>query len=129
MKTERSHLFSDRVRKNPTVLSHAVRVGDVLYVSGQLGTDVATGKLVPGSFEAEARQALENLRSVLAEAGMAYDDLVKVTVFVKDIADVATFNNLYQTFFSTPHRPTRSAVAVTGLAFNARVEVEAVAVA
>lgn len=126
---ERSYLFSQAVRKNPEVLSHAVQIGDVLYVSGQLGTDVATGRLVEGDFEAEARQALQNLKAVLAEAGMTYDQVVKVTVFLTSIDDVAKFNELYKAHFGTPRRPARSAVAVNGLAFNARVEIEAVAVA
>ena len=128
MQNERSYLFSPRVRRNPEVLSHAVWAGDTLYVSGQLGTDVNTGRLVEGDFAAEARQALENLRAVLEEAGLSYDHLTKVTVFLADIADAATFNDFYKGYFSSEHRPARSAVAVTGLAFGARVEVEGVAV-
>jgi 2-iminobutanoate/2-iminopropanoate deaminase len=129
MKNDRTHLFSERLRKNPEVLSHAVRIGDVLYVSGQLGADVRTGKLIEGDFKAEARQALENMKTILAEAGMAFDNLVKVAVFLTDIRDAQTFNELYKSYFSSPTRPARSAVAVTALAFNARVEIEGIAVA
>ena len=128
MQNERAYLFSSRVRRNPEVLSHAVWAGDTLYVSGQLGTDVNTGKLVEGDFATEARQALENLRAVLEEAGLSYDHLTKVTVFLADIADAGTFNEFYKGYFTSERRPARSAVAVTGLAFGARVEVEGVAV-
>lgn len=121
--------MSPHVCKNPEVLSHAVRAGDVLYISGQLETDVKSGRLVEGDFEAEARQALENLKAVLAEMGLTFDHLVKVTVFLTDIRDAAKFNDLYKTYFQSANRPARSAVAVTGLAFNARIEIEGVAIA
>jgi 2-iminobutanoate/2-iminopropanoate deaminase len=113
----------------PTTLpfSEAVRVGDTLYLSGQIGIKPGTLELVPGGIQAEARQALENIRTSLEAHGYAMRDVVKCTVMLADIAEWATFNEVYRTFFSPPY-PARSALGANGLAMKARVEVECLAV-
>jgi 2-iminobutanoate/2-iminopropanoate deaminase len=103
----------------------AVRVGDMLYLSGQLGTD-STGRLVPGGIGPETRQALTNIAAVLGRHGSDLDHIVKCTVMLADIGDWAAMNQVYLTFFRS-HRPARSAFGTTGLALGARLELECMA--
>jgi reactive intermediate/imine deaminase len=108
------------------VFSPAVRVGNVLYLSGQIGTD-STNHLVAGGIQAEGRQALNNVRAALERYGSSLDRVVKCTVFLADIKDYDAFNEIYISYFRA-RRPARSAMAASGLALNARVEVECIAV-
>lgn len=112
----------------PYPFSPAVRVGDLLFLSGQIGTRPGTAELVPGGIEAEARQTMENIRAALHAAGSSLDRVVKCTVFLEDMADWPAFNAIYRTYFTPPY-PTRSALGADGLALGARVEVECVAAA
>ena len=107
--------------------SEAVRVGDTLYLSGQVGIKPGTLELVPGGIRAEARQTLANIRTTLEAHGYSMRDVVKCTVMLADIAEWATFNEVYKTYFSPPY-PARSALGANGLAIGARVEVECLAV-
>lgn len=107
-------------------LSEAVRIGNTIYLSGALGTVPGQG-LVQGGIEAETRQTMENIKASLARQGATMDDVVKCTVFLADMAEWGAMNRVYVTYF-TKHRPARSAVGVNGLALNARVEVECIAV-
>ena len=113
----------------PTTLpfSEAVRVGKTLYLSGQLGNEPGTLKLVPGGIKAEARQTMQNIQGSLEASGYSMSDLVKCTVMLADMAEWGAFNDIYRTFFKG-HFPARSAMGVNGLALGARVEVECTAV-
>jgi 2-iminobutanoate/2-iminopropanoate deaminase len=102
--------------------SPAVWAGGTLYLSGQVGIDPATGQLVPGGVEAEARRALDNCRVVLEAAGLSLADVAQVQVFLADIGDYAAFNAVYATYFPA-NPPARAVVGVAGLPRNARVEV------
>lgn len=104
---------------------HAKDVGGVLFTSGQLGLDPATGELVAG-VEAQTRQSLKNLGAVLAAAGYGYADVVKATIFLADMGDFATVNEVYASFFPA-EPPARSCVAVKTLPKNAMVEIEVIA--
>ena len=104
--------------------SGAVRVGDTLYMSGALGTK--DRKLAEGGTGPETAQALENIKARLAEHGLEMSDVVKCTVFLSDMAEFGTMNEAYMAAFAAP-RPTRSALGVSGLAFNAAVEIECIA--
>lgn len=106
--------------------SDAVRVGDLLFLSGQIGVMPGTLKLAPGGIAAEAKQAMENIRSVLAANGASMGDVVKCTAFLADIKDWPAFNAVYRDYFKA-HLPARSAMAASGLAMGARVEVECIA--
>ena len=106
--------------------SPGVRVGQFVYTSGQIGLDPATGKLVPGGVQAEAKQVLENLKQVLTAAGASLDSVVKTTVFMQDMGAYAAINEVYGTYF-TADPPARSAVQVAALPAGALVEIEAVA--
>ncbi len=105
--------------------SEAVRMGNMLYLSGQLGTDSA-GRLVPGGIGPETRQALANIAAVLERHGSSLDQVVKCTVMLADIGEWATMNEVYVTFFRT-QRPARSAFGTSGLALGARLELECMA--
>ncbi len=103
--------------------SAAVRVGDLLILSGQLGNLPGTTKLAPGGIKAEAKQVLENIRHILEANGSSMDRVVKCTVMIADIDEWADFNEVYVTYFPGP-KPARSAFGAAGLAFDARVELE-----
>jgi 2-iminobutanoate/2-iminopropanoate deaminase len=103
--------------------SSAVRVGNMLYLSGQVGVDAETGNLVGGGIGAETRQTMENIGAVLEYAGSSMERVVKCTVFLADIAEYQAMNEVYATFFPVDP-PARSTVAVSGLAFGARTEIE-----
>ncbi len=119
-------LNSPRAIELDRPFSEAVRAGDFLFLSGQLGEVPATGKLAEGGLEAETRQTLNNVKNVLEAHGAALSDVVKCTVFLADIAEWPAFNAIYRQFFQKPY-PARSALAASGLAMNARVELECIA--
>ena len=108
--------------------SPAIRVGNVIYLSGQLGNRIGTRELVPGGITAEARQTMENIRTVLEAAGSSLDRVFKCTVFLADIADYPAMNTVYASYFPKDP-PARSTVAGSGLALGARVEIECLATA
>lgn len=110
----------------PGPFSPVVRVGDMLYLSGQIGTDSA-GQLVAGGIEAETRQTMENIKRVLGQHGSSLDRVVKCTAFLADMAEWGRMNVVYASFFPT-HKPARSAMGANGLARGARVEIECIAV-
>jgi len=120
-------LNSGKVVPTGLPFSEAVRAGDTLYLSGQVGIEPGTLKLVPGGIREESRQALENVRASLEAHGYTMGDVVKCTVMLADIAEWAAFNEVYRTFFSAPY-PARSALGANGLALGARVEVDCIAV-
>ena len=106
--------------------SSAVRVDNTLYLSGNLGNIPGTPQLAEGGIQGETRQTLENISAVLAQFGSSMDKVVKCTVFLADMAEWGAMNEVYKTFFPNP--PARSALGASGLALNARVEIECIAV-
>lgn len=111
------------------IFSTAIRNGDLLWMSGQIGAvpGVNPPVVVEGGVEAETRQIFENTRLVLAAAGLGLENVLKCTVFLADIADYAAVNAVYATYFEGMDPPARSAVAGSGLALGARVEIECMA--
>ena len=105
--------------------SQAIRSGDMVFCSGQLGLDPTTGELADG-VDAQAERALRNLQSVLDAAGLSFDDVVKTTIFLADIGDFAAVNAIYAKFMPDPP-PARSTVQVAALPKGGLVEVEAIA--
>ena len=106
--------------------SQAVKAGNLLFVSGQVPLDPATGAPVEATIQAQTTQSLNNLKAILAQAGATMDNVVKTTVFLKDMEDFAEMNRIYQTFFAADC-PARSAVQVARLPKDALVEIEAIA--
>ena len=126
-RTARRVIRPDRFPNTGLPYSPAILVGNTLYLSGQLGRDPATAKLVPGGIEAETRQALVNLGEVLKTAGMTFGDVVSVTAFIASFEDFPRFNAVYREHFvSDP--PARATVQVAGLNLGARVEIQMIAV-
>ena len=119
-------LNSPRAVQLDRPFSEAVRAGDFLFLSGQLGENPDTGALVAGGIEAQSRQTLVNIKRVLEANGASLGDVVKCTVFLADIAEWPAFNTVYREFFKKPF-PARSALAASGLALDARVELECIA--
>ena len=108
----------------PFPFSAAVQVGDVLYLSGDLGADESGRAVVPGGIESETRRMFERIGRTLARHGLGFDDVFKCTVFLADMSEWPAFNAIYAEHFEPGHYPTRSALGVNGLALGARVEME-----
>jgi 2-iminobutanoate/2-iminopropanoate deaminase len=105
-----------------------VRAGGLLFQSGKLAFDPATGKIVPGGIQAETRATMDNIRDTFARHGVGMDRVVKCTVFLADMKEWAAMNEVYLTYFPAG-KPARSALGVNGLALGARVEIECIAAA
>ncbi|MBQ1752747.1 MAG: RidA family protein [Paludibacteraceae bacterium] len=106
--------------------SQAIKVGNLIYTSGQIPIDPTTGTLVAGGIKEQTRQSLLNVQAILKEAGLSMSSVVKTTVFMADMNDFADMNTVYAEFFTEPY-PARSAVAVKALPKGALVEIEVVA--
>jgi 2-iminobutanoate/2-iminopropanoate deaminase len=106
--------------------NHAVRIGDLLYTSGQIPIDPATGELVPGDIKAQTERVLENLKLILVDQGLTFAHVVKSTVFMTNLAEFAQMNAVYATSFATD-APARSTIQVAGLPKGASVEIEVIA--
>jgi len=104
--------------------SHAVRAGDLLFVTGQLAEDPATGKVVRGSIEDQTRRVMENLKLVLDHAGTGFDRVVMSRIFVTDFRFFATVNEIYASYFQSDRLPGRTTISVTGLAGLGDVEID-----
>lgn len=123
---QRETIFAAGAPKALGAYSHAVAAGPFVWTAGQLGIDPVSGRMVEGDVRAQLRQALENLRAVLAAAGCTLDDVVKTTVFLADVTDAKAANEVYAEFFRKDP-PARSTVGAA-LPAAAKVEIEAVAI-
>jgi len=108
--------------------SQAVRFGDALYISGQLGIDPATGSLVEGGQVEQYRQALANLKAILEGSGTSLARVIKTVIYMTDVSQLAELNRIYADFFPTSP-PAKTGVEVSGLALGAKIEIEAIAAA
>jgi len=106
--------------------SAAIETGDLVFVSGQIPLDSTTGKLVDGDISAQARQCLENLKTILSAAGLSFAHVVKTTIFLTNMGDFAAVNEAYKGYVGEPF-PARSTIAVAALPMDARVEIEMIA--
>ena len=120
-------LKSESMAKKKLPFSKATQVGDLLFLSGELGTDPKTSKLAPGGIKAETKQMMMNVSKNLQQFNSSLDKVAKCTVFLADINEWGQFNEVYVSFFKD-NFPARSAVAGSGLAMGARVEMECIAV-
>jgi 2-iminobutanoate/2-iminopropanoate deaminase len=118
--------YSSAANPSARTLSEFVRVGNILYLAGKLGTD-STGKLASGGIGPETKQTMENIKGVLEKNGSSMDHVIKCTVMLADIKEWADMNTVYVTFFKKERLPARSALGVSGLVQNARVEIECMA--
>ena len=106
--------------------SAAVESGDLVFVSGQIPLDSGTAKLVEGDIAAQARQSLENLKTILGAAGLSFVHVIKTTIFLTSMGDFAAVNEVYKSFVGEPY-PARSTIAVAALPMGAKVEIEMIA--
>ena len=106
--------------------SQAIKVGNLVYTSGQIPIDPATGTIVEGGIKEQTRQSLTNVKAILESAGLTMGNVVKTTVFLADMNDFTEMNSVYSEFFAEPY-PARSAVAVKALPKGALVEIEVIA--
>jgi 2-iminobutanoate/2-iminopropanoate deaminase len=119
--------FARQVTSGPPLpFSESVRLGDTLYISGQVGVVPGTVNLVSGGIGPEAHRALDNIKAIVEKRGGSMQQLLKCTVFLADIKEWPAFNDVYREYFKV-NFPARSAFAASGLAYNARVEVECIA--
>lgn len=125
--TERKAIQTDTAPKAIGPYSQALLANNILYISGQLGIDPATGKLAEGGTAAQAKQALKNVMAILMDQNMSMSNVVQVQVFLTDIGDFAGVNEIYKTFFTEPY-PARAAVQVAALPAGASVEILATAI-
>jgi len=125
-KTEIEYLQMPGMEELDLPFSSAVRVDDILYLSGKIGNKPGTLELAEGGIQGETRQTLENISQVLSQFGSSMDRVVKCTVFLADMSEWGAMNEVYKTFFPNP--PARSAFGASGLALDARVEIECIAV-
>ena len=121
-------VHTDRVPPARVPLSQAIKAGDWVFVSGQLGTDPKTGKLAEGGIGAETRQVCENLKAILEAAGSALERVVKVTIYMKDVDELGEMNQVFSAYFPLDP-PARTTFECARLIRDARVEIEAVALA
>jgi 2-iminobutanoate/2-iminopropanoate deaminase len=120
-------ISSEKAPKALGPYSAGIRIGNMIYTAGQLGLVPSTGEFAPGGIEAETRQALENIHSILEAAGASMSHVVKTTVFLRDMNDFPRMNNVYAEFFES-HYPARSTVQVAALPKGGAVEIEVIAV-
>ncbi|MCH8347572.1 MAG: RidA family protein [Proteobacteria bacterium] len=125
--SEIEHLRPQVYIDNNLPFSAAVRVGDMIYLSGQVGTLPGTKDLAPGGIEGETRQTMENIKMVVEKYGSSMERVFKCTIFLADMAEWDAMNEIYVTFFKPDKLPARSALGVNGLALGARVEIECIA--
>ncbi|ABW19283.1 RidA family protein [Alkaliphilus oremlandii] len=116
-------------KKSPAAIgpySQAIKTGDLLFISGQLPMDPETMSIISGSVKDQTVKAIENLKAILEEAGLTLNNVVKTTVFIKDMNDFADINEIYASYF-VENKPARACVEVARLPKDARVEIEAIA--
>ncbi|HEX7477964.1 MAG TPA: RidA family protein [Polyangiales bacterium] len=122
-------ISSDKAPKAVGAYSQAVRAGGFVFLSGQIPLDPVTGAIIEGDVAAQARRVLDNLAAVLAAAGCSFDDVVKSTIYLTDMADFAVVNEIYASYFTSAVKPARATVAVAGLPRAAKVEIDMIAYA
>ena len=124
--TEVEYLNTPAMEAQDFPFSQAVRVNNLLFLSGDIGWDPATGELVEGGIQAETDQTMKNISATLEAFGSSLDKVVKCTVFLADMAEWGAMNEVYREYL--PNKPARSALGTSGLALGARTEIECIAV-
>ena len=122
----REIITTDRIAPSVGPFSAAVRAGDLLFLSGQVALDPATGKLVSGDIGAQTEQIFANISAVLEAAGKSFDDVMKTTVYLADMKDFGAMNTVYARYFQTPY-PARTTIQAAALPLGAAVEIEVMA--
>lgn len=119
-------IYTEKAPKPIGPYSQAVQVGDFIFLSGQIPIDPSTGEMIKGNIRQETRQILENLKAILESQGLGMENVVKVTIFLKDLENFNLVNDVYGSYFSTSP-PARSTVEVSRLPKDSNLEIEAIA--
>jgi len=122
----RETIVTDRIAPSVGPFAAAIRAGDLLFLSGQVALDPATGKLLAGDVGVQAEQIFANISAVLEAAGKSFDDVMKTTVYLTDMKDFGAMNTVYARYFQAPY-PARTTIAVAALPLGAAIEIEVVA--
>lgn len=122
----RETITTDRIAPSVGPFAAAIRAGDLLFLSGQVALDPATGKLLASDVGVQAEQVFANISAVLEAAGKSFDDVMKTTVYLADMKDFGTMNTVYARYFQAPY-PARTTIAVAALPLGAAIEIEVVA--
>ena len=133
-----NNLYSEESKKMPKEIistdnapqaigpySQAVKTGNLIFISGQIPLDPKTGDIVDGSIEDQANQVLDNIKSICEAAGHGLEDIVKITIFLTDLGNFATVNEVMKNYFKEPY-PARATVEISGLPLGVNVEIEAI---
>jgi 2-iminobutanoate/2-iminopropanoate deaminase len=121
-------IFTEKAPAPIGPYNQAVLKGDTLYTSGQIAINPATGELVTNTIESETEQVMQNMKAVLAAAGMTFENVVKTTIFIMDMNDFANINTVYGAYFNETTAPARETVQVAGLPKNVNVEISMIAI-
>ena len=124
---EKKVIRTDKAASGKVALSQAIAVGDWLYCSGQLPIDSATGEIVPGGVGEQTRTVIENLKAVCEEAGTSLANVVKVTIFLADLADLNQMNEVFDKYFVIDNPPARTTFQAGGIIAGAKLEIELIA--
>ncbi len=124
----KQEIKTDRAPQAIGPYSQAILTGDFIFISGQVPIDPKTGEMIVGSIKDQTKQVLENVKAVLEAAGSSLDQVVKTTVFLQDMNDFAQMNEVYASYFNPPY-PARSTIQVARLPREAKIEIEAIALA
>ena len=128
IKTMKAVIHTDEAPEPIGPYSHAIQVGDTLYISGQIAIDPVEGELIITSIEEETNQVLQNVGAILRAADMEYDDVVKCTIYVRALEDYDQINMVYGRYFSDEDGPARELVEVSALPKDVRIEISAIAI-
>ena len=124
-KMSKEIIFTDNAPQAIGPYSQAVKTGNLIFISGQIPLDPKTGDIVDGSIEDQANQVLENIKSICEAAGHGFEDIVKITIFLTDLGNFATVNEVMKNYFKEPY-PARATVEISGLPLGVNVEIEAI---
>ncbi|MEO0115188.1 MAG: RidA family protein [candidate division WOR-3 bacterium] len=119
-------IYTEKAPKPIGPYSQAVRIGNLIFFSGQIGIDPNTGNLVSGGVGAETRQVMANIKALLTKANLTFSNIIKTTIFLTDLSDFTEVNQIYSEYF-TRDFPARSTVAVNALPKGAKIEIEVIA--
>ncbi len=121
-------IFTEKAPAPIGPYNQAVLIGNTLYTSGQIAINPSSGELITSSIEEETKQVMQNLKAILATAGMTFENVVKATIFIMNMNDFGTINTVYGSYFNEKTAPARETVQVAGLPKNVNVEISMIAI-
>ncbi|MFX0016149.1 MAG: RidA family protein [Promethearchaeota archaeon] len=121
-------IIIDGIKRPTSPFNHVVKAGDILFLSSQLSCDLKTGDIIPGTIKQQTQKALQNVQFLLESSGTSMDNIVKVTIFMKDVNEFNQMNQVYREFFKVGHEPTRVTIQALSPIEGIKIEIEVIAV-